>query len=237
MCFSPEASFGSGVFLSTVAVMTIRKALLNERSMLAFAILPAVFAAHQLIEGMVWITIDDDIKGWLWRYLYLSIAFLSWPVLVPYASWVAERVPARKTIFAAMLVMGICLTGYLGWKLGIEYTTIDVMREGRSLNYICQPLSAHPPIWVDYIYAIVTVGPLLLSSKSRIRLLGAAVGIAFGVTFTALHSVYFSTWCMASAVLSAMIYFAIGTANDFERVSAGEMLASDTAPPIEAANS
>jgi hypothetical protein len=74
MCFSPEASFGSGVLLSVVAVATLRKAALNDRSMLGFAMFPAIFGAHQLIEGMVWITMDDNAKGMLWRYLYFSIA-------------------------------------------------------------------------------------------------------------------------------------------------------------------
>jgi hypothetical protein len=44
-----------------------------------------------------------------------------------------------------------------------------------------------------------------------IQLFGAGVGIAFVVTFIAANAVYFSTWCMASAVLSCFLYLAIGS--------------------------
>ena len=232
MCFSPEASFGSGVLLSVVAVATLRKAALNDRSMLGFAMFPAIFGAHQLIEGMVWITMDDNAKGMLWRYLYFSIATLCWPMLTPYASWMAERQPFRRQIFLTFFAMGCCLTAYLTWKLAIEYTSIDVPKVCHSLSYVCQPLSAHPPFWIDYIYAAVTVIPLLGSSRPHIQRFGIGVLVAFGVTFSLLHSVYFSTWCMASAILSAIIYFAIGTPKEQADVPAGETRLAATAPPI-----
>jgi len=54
MCYSLEASFAVGGALAFVGLATIKKALRSNRSMLVFALFPAVFSLHQLIEGVVW---------------------------------------------------------------------------------------------------------------------------------------------------------------------------------------
>jgi hypothetical protein len=88
MCFSAEASFAaSGVLAaSSVAISRIPK----ERSSIPLSLFPAIFAAHQFAEGVLWLHHDgvlpDAYKvGAL--YAYVLIAYVLWPILVPFAAY------------------------------------------------------------------------------------------------------------------------------------------------------
>jgi hypothetical protein len=90
VCYSLEASFAVGAALAAVGFATTRKALRSNRSMLVFAFFPAMFSLHQIIKGIVWFSIEQPFHASVvFRYSYIFIAFLVWPVLAPLAAAVA----------------------------------------------------------------------------------------------------------------------------------------------------
>jgi hypothetical protein len=206
LCFSPEASFGSSLILAGFGVATLRKALRFDRSMLIVATFPLIFAAHQFLEGMVWITVDAPQQGAIFRYLYLIIAFLFWPTLMPLGVLVPEPNSFRRKICTAFLACGIGLTLSLAYQL-FASKGIDVSVVGHSLCY--RPVIEDPPLYLEFLYPAILVVPGLVSSNKALKLYAALAFVAWAITYFFQHEVYFSTWCMAGALLSVTILFSI----------------------------
>ena len=144
MCYSLEASFAVGAALAAVGFATIRKALRSNRSMLVFAFFPAVFSLHQFIEGIVWFSLEQPFHASaVFRYSYILIAFLVWPVLAPLAAAVATTDYWWRRVWVFMFVCGLALAGYLSMKLagadGIEATVL-----GHSISYVVK-YQTRPP--------------------------------------------------------------------------------------------
>lgn len=59
MCFSAAASFIAGVSLTTIGVVTLKKA--RNRAEIPFASIPLLFGIQQLIEGTLWLAFRFDI--------------------------------------------------------------------------------------------------------------------------------------------------------------------------------
>lgn len=53
MCYSAEASFIAGGVLTVTSISIAR--IPKDKASLPLSIIPAVFAAHQLIEGVIWL--------------------------------------------------------------------------------------------------------------------------------------------------------------------------------------
>jgi len=86
MCFSAPASLAaSGVLgVSGIAILRMPK----KKSEIPLSLFPIIFATHQLIEGILWLSltgvISDSYKAGA-IYAYAFIAFVFWPIFVPFA--------------------------------------------------------------------------------------------------------------------------------------------------------
>jgi hypothetical protein len=207
MCVSPGASFVAGTVLAAVALAMVKKALRFDRSMLVFSLFPAVFSLHQFIEGGVWLSIDGLIDGRVLRYLYIVIACLVWPILSPLGALAAETNQWLKRVWGFLLAIGLGLLVYQLIEIA-EADGISAVRVGHSISYIISYRSK-PPHYIDYIYASITLIPLLLFKNRMINLFGIVVTISFLCSFYAMREVYFSVWCMTAALLSTIIFFSI----------------------------
>lgn len=49
---------------------------------LLFALLPAIFAAHQFMEVFVWAGLDGNVPHWLAQLAMRAYLFIAWPLLV-----------------------------------------------------------------------------------------------------------------------------------------------------------
>jgi len=212
MCFSPEASFAVGSVLGIVGIVTIRKALRYDRTMLIFSLFPMIFSFHQFLEGAVWLSVDGALDGKIFRYLYIYIAVLLWPVMTPLASAAAETDPLRRRVRYVLLAAGLALASYLAFKLATA-TGIEVKVVGHSLSYI---IGYDPklPVFTDYAYAAITLLSLLTSRNRVINALGVLVGISFLYTYVEMKEVWYSVWCMTAAVFSAFVFFSIHAAEE-----------------------
>jgi hypothetical protein len=207
MCYSANASFVAGALLSVAAFATVQKAIRRDRSMLCFALFPAIFSLHQFLEAGVWLSLDNQNDGKLFRYLYILIAFLVWPILSPLASLAANRDRQLRPVLWLMLSVGLATTIYLAAKVA-SADGIDATRVGHSLSYRVD-YDLKPPMYIDYLYAISAIVPIILLNNFVIRIYGVVLWIAFLYYFIKLNEVYFSVWCMTAAILSGLIFFSI----------------------------
>lgn len=193
--------------MAAVAFATVKRALRFDRSMLIFSLFPVVFSLHQFVEGGVWLSIYGLIDGKILRYLYIIIACLTWPVLSPLAALAAETNQRLKLAWGFLLAIGLALLGYQLTKI-VEADGIGAVRVGHSISYIISYRSK-PPGYVDYIYALATLLPLLFFKNRMINIFGIVVTISFLYSFYQMREVYFSVWCMSAALLSALVFFSI----------------------------
>jgi len=217
MCYSLEASVTAGLGLGMAGVGMVWKAWRHDRRMLVFAAFPLVFSIHQFTEGAVWSTLNDSERGQPFRYLYTLIAFTVWPVLAPYAAAFAETDPERRRLWGFMGGTGVVLAVYLIMKLagagGIDLTVVR-----HSLAY--DPLFERPPLIADFLYLLLTVVPLVCSDRRAVALFGVAVLGTFVFALLENRPAWYSLWCLAAAVLSFILAFAIEEArsSDFDEL-------------------
>jgi hypothetical protein len=100
------------------------------------AAISLLFAAQQVAEGVVWMTIGHPVDAPLQRIvvaLFLGFALVCWPIWVPTALFVAEREPRRRKILAALSLVGMAVGVYAAVLLIHGRPTAHVA--GHSLAY------------------------------------------------------------------------------------------------------
>ena len=101
MCFSPEASFAGGIIISAIGVATLRK--VHNPSQIVFASIPLFFGIQQIAEGFVWITLPGHDYINLQKistYLFLIMAQVIWPLMIPVSIMLMEKNNQKKKNFA-----------------------------------------------------------------------------------------------------------------------------------------
>ena len=105
MCFSPEASFAGGAIISVIGVATIRK--VHKPSQILFAIIPIFFGLQQITEGLLWLTLPltgYDMFQLISTYIFLTMAQVIWPVMIPLSVLLMEKSEKKKKILFALLL-------------------------------------------------------------------------------------------------------------------------------------
>jgi hypothetical protein len=207
MCFSAEASFAaSGVLAaSSVAISRIPK----EKASLPLSLFPAVFAAHQFTEGLIWLN-QDGVLPDAFRsgavYTYALIAYVLWPILIPFSAYLLEARRRRRTL------MLICQAIGLGVSLAL---LLSFFRAPPSVTANCCSLSyqvdASDLLIAPYLVAVSI--PFLASSRRGLVLFGLAITVSCAAAAVATSAATFpSVWCFFAAILSAGLYLYFRTA-------------------------
>ena len=113
MCFSAEASFAGGIIISAIGVATIRK--VHEPSQILFASIPLFFGIQQITEGLLWVTLPltDFVNiRHIATYIFLVMAQVIWPMLIPLSVLFMEKSEKKKKILIAFLFTGVSLSIY-----------------------------------------------------------------------------------------------------------------------------
>lgn len=206
MCYSLEASVTAGLGLGLAGFGMVSKARNFDRRMLFFAAFPLVFSVHQFTEAAVWWTVGDAQAGQPYRYLYTLIAFALWPVLTPYAAAHAETDPERKRLWRMLGAAGVILAVYLIRKLaGAQGIDLKIVRHAIAYD----PLFERPPLLAHLLYVLLTVAPLVCSRRRGVALFGWVVFATFVLALVENRPAWYSVWCLAAAVFSLMLAFAI----------------------------
>jgi hypothetical protein len=201
MCFSAEASFAaSGVLAAgSVAISRIPK----ERSSIPLSTFPAIFAAHQFVEGILWLNHDGVLPDAYKTgavYGYVLVAYVLWPIFVPFAVYLTETERRRRLIMLLCQAVGLGVgTWILIGNVGIP---LDVSADCCSLSY---HVNAPDLLIVPYLLAVSV--PFLVSSQSGLRLFGLALAASCAAAAVLASAATFpSVWCFFAAVLSAGLY-------------------------------
>src|SRR5665647_3820666 len=78
MCFSATASFIAGVSLSVLGAATVKMA--KRKAEIPFAMIPLLFGAQQIVEGMLWLSFRFDAPLLNVSMTYLFTLFSHVPV-------------------------------------------------------------------------------------------------------------------------------------------------------------
>lgn len=201
MCFSAEASFAASGALaaSSIAISRIPK----SRSEIPLSLCPAIFAAHQFVEGILWLnhggTLPDEYKAGA-VYSFIFIAMVLWPIYVPFSAWMIETGRIRRIIILICQLIGL----YVGitFLMSIIRGPVDASVVGHSFAYktdITESLLAP--------YFVAVSIPFLVSRRKGLVLFGVALSLACGAAlFIASSQTFPSMWCFLAAILSLGLY-------------------------------
>jgi hypothetical protein len=205
MCFSAGASFAAGVVLSAVGVATQRK--VRKPSQRLFAAIPLLFGFQQFTEGVLWVTLRSSGYDWLQNaatYIFLIMALVIWPVMIPLSMWFMEEVKKRKKILVSLIVMGGIVSLFYAFCL-ISYNVTPQIK-----SFHIQYIHEFPQTLVDIAYAFYVasiVVPLFVSSVRWMWLLGILIAVSYLVTGIFFAQYLASVWCFFAALSSVVIYW------------------------------
>ena len=134
MCFSATGSFAVATVIAGIGAVAIKQEKPPSHRMLA--VVPLIFAAQQVAEGVVWVTLAEPTHARLHAMavaLFLGIALVGWPVWVPISLFLAERNPRRRRALAVLSWIGVVVGVYAAVLLVRGRPTAHVA--GHSLAY------------------------------------------------------------------------------------------------------
>ena len=202
MCFSASASFVAGAALCVAGVATIR--MTARRAEIAFAMIPLLFGIQQLVEGMIWLSFENEspLRNAPLTFIYSLFSHVLWPIFIPFAVGLLESVPWRKRAVAACQIAGTVVGLYLLYNIVQFPVTSRVL--GKHIAYDSPHFYL---IEVMLLYLTATCASSLFSSHRVIQVFGALSLATFLAAYAIHVATFFSVWCFFAAILSFIVYF------------------------------
>ncbi len=200
MCFSASASFGAGVILSTIGVITIKK--VESKSQLVFASIPFIFAVQQISEGFLWLALANPKYAFLegfTSHAFIFFAQVVWPIFVPLGVFLLNK---KNKIQKLFLAVGILISLYLAFSLFTYGIKAEI--DQHHILY----LSKNPiQIWHigSILYFIATILPLLFSRIKGMKILGLTILLSYIIAFLIYKRHFLSVWCFFASLISVII--------------------------------
>ncbi|HWG18759.1 MAG TPA: DUF6629 family protein [Acidobacteriaceae bacterium] len=203
MCFSATADFVGSAVLGAVGVATLRE--VKDRREVLLAAMPCLFAAHEFIEGFVWMGLDGRLPTWVAHdagSAYVLYAQGLLPFLLPLSVYQIEPTRRQRTRMLAFVLLGGLLALYLMWGL-IAYPT-EISMRAHSILYVNRITTT---TLVAVLYVIATCGALFFSGFRKLVELGGANLIGLLTVSVMKRYAFTSVWCAYAALVSVIIYF------------------------------
>jgi hypothetical protein len=201
VCFSPQGDLAGGIVVSAIGVDACRH--VRGRSQLLLATTPLLLGVHQIDESLVWWSLDGDLShavGRVAMWIYLVIALVVVPVLVPVAIWHLAPSRRRRWVQAPFVVLGVAVAGVLlATMIGGPVTV------RRGSYHLAYSIGLHSGILVVGLYIVATCGSLLFSGYRHILVFGLANLAAVIVLARLTADGFTSLWCFYAAVTSGAI--------------------------------
>ena len=201
MCFSAEVDFVTAAVIAVPAVDAMRHA--ERPNEIPIAIVPTLFVVHSLASGLAWLGVDGSVSESLAtaaEWVYVLIAFVVIPALVPLAVWCLEATGWRRRATGAVAFLGAVVgVIFLLRMLANGYVAIahddwiqwGVQGQGNGL------LTAG--------YLLATCGVLLISGERWLIVYGVVNVVAVAATAAATREGFASIWCFWAALTSVFI--------------------------------
>lgn len=191
MCFSAEASFIVGGSLIIVGAAIIKK-VRNDKD-LPVALIPLIFAAQQITEGLLWISLTHEdlnqAQFWL-SNIYAVCVGVIWPLYVPYAIYFAETDRKRKKIVAFIGLAGLGLAIYTIVGLVDQPITAEIYN-----SHIYYDHDIHAQALIISMYLLSTCIPFIISSFRNLHIAGFVITLGFFVAYFVYTKTFVSVWC------------------------------------------
>jgi hypothetical protein len=222
MCFSPGASFTGGIIISAIGVLTIKK--VHKPSQILFASIPLFFGLQQFAEGSLWLMLPSteySLYKEIPTYVFLILAQVIWPVLIPLSVLFLEESERKKKILAALLLVGLTLSGYYVFCL-LSFTVTPVI-DGFHIKYQTSfPDSLAIIAFIFYLTATIT--PLFVSSVKKTHLFGILMVLSCIVTAVFFTQYLTSVWCFFAALISGLIFWILTDAKKEFNLARSQLL-------------
>jgi hypothetical protein len=205
MCFSAQASFASGIIISSIGIAALNK--VHKPAHKAFATIPLLFGVQQIAEGFLWVTLPVPHYIEFQKvstYVFMILAFVVWPVLIPYSITKMEEDEARRRKLRIFFRIGIFLSAYYGSCLIL--CRVDPQVSCYHILYRNTfPQALSNPAFI--VYMAVTLTPFFISGMKGSRVMGSMM--FFGCLITAIFFREFMTsvWCFFAAILSSIVWW------------------------------
>jgi hypothetical protein len=201
VCFSPEGDVVAGAIVTGIGLDACRH--VQGRNTLLLAGLPLLFGAHQLDESLVWWGLRGDVPhdvGTVATWIYLVIALVVVPTVVPIAILKIEPTARRRRLLTPFAVLGALVA------LVLLVTMIRNSVSVRQGSYhVAYSIGLQHGFAVIALYVVATCSALLLSSYKHVRIFGLA-NLAAVITLALLTADGFaSLWCFYAALASGAI--------------------------------
>ena len=203
MCFSATASFAGGVIITSIGAAAIRKN--SEPSQRLFAAIPMLFGLQQVAEGFVWLALQSPGQDLLLKvsaYIFLIIALVVWPTMLPLAVLQMEKLePRRRMLYVSLatgMAVSLCFVIYiLMFKMTAQISSYHILY---AIDYPQQIASLGA-----IAYIIATIPPLFVSSKKGMGLFGIIIVLSYCVTRFFYGEYLISVYCFFAALASVVI--------------------------------
>jgi hypothetical protein len=205
MCFSAGASFTGGIIISAIGIATVKE--VHKPSQLVFASIPLFFGLQQIVEGSLWLTLPNPEYLELQKigtYFFLVMAQILWPMMIPLSVLIMEEKMKKRKILRILLAMGLSLSLYYIFCLLSFNVTPKIM--GLHIQYDTD-FPKIPGYVAFFVYLIVTIAPLFVSSIQRTHLLGIFMFLSCLVTAIFFTQFLTSVWCFFAALISGVIFW------------------------------
>ncbi len=202
MCFSPQADLVGGVVIGAIGVDALRH-VDHRRDHLAVATVPLILGAHQLDESLVWWSKQghlDALVGTVALWIYLLIALVVLPVLVPSAVLILEPTRRRRWAMAPFVAIGTAVGVTL--LIAMVRGPIGATVHPYHLSYAVRVSDG---LLIVTLYVAAVCGALLFSGFRNIAIFGFVNVIAVIIIAKLTIDGFASIWCAWAAVTSGVI--------------------------------
>lgn len=203
MCFSATANFTGSAVLGVIGVATLAE--VKHRREFLFAAMPLLFAVHQVVEGFVWLGLDNTLPAYVAHDAGAAFVLYAQgllPFLLPLSVYLIEPTQHRQRRMFWFVLLGGGLMLYILW--GLTAYPLQVSARSHSIVYF-NPVTT--TVAVAVLYVIATCGALLFSGFRDLVVLGVANIIGLLVVMVVMSYAFTSIWCAYAAVISVLIYF------------------------------
>lgn len=202
MCFSPEGDLVGGLVVTAIGIDACRhvRGRADHRLLAAF---PLLLGAHQLTETFVWWGLQGVVPpavGAVAMWIYLIVAFVVLPVLVPLVVMGLEPTTPRRWRIAPFLVVGIGVAAVLLEAMVRTHPTVHL-----GAYHLSYTIGLQHGIPIIGCYIVATCGSLLASGFRDIVIFGLANVVAVVILARLSADGFASLWCFYAALASGAI--------------------------------
>jgi hypothetical protein len=201
VCFSPEGDLAGGI-VAAIGIDACRHVRGRDGHLFLVAF-PLLLGLHQVDDAFVWWSLQGHVSheiGRIAMWIYLVVAFVVLPVLVPVVIMRLEPTAARRWRMAPFLVIGVAVAAVL-----LETMVRNRPSARLGAYHLAYSIGLRHGIIVIGFYVVATCGPLLASGFRHIVIFGMANVVAVVVLARLSADGFASLWCFYAALATGAI--------------------------------